>query len=259
MLTLIRAALLTTLFASACSAQAWRGIAPLHSTKADVVRLFGVCQNSQGGCEFTRSGEDVYIVFSSIANPLHDCEKELPTDTVLLVEVKPKAHRRLTDLVLDRTRFRTFEPSYPPNIGYKGYINEAAGLIIKTYKGSVLQFDYIAAAKDAHRCASYYEDPESFVSVFIESFTPVVSVSCPTEPVVPGNKFVCTATTYGKPKYKWQLSAGRILAGQGTPNVTIGTTGWEGQKITISIEADDRHGTITTATCAVLLAKAPDH
>ena len=39
-------------------------------------------------------------------------------------------------------------------------------------------------------------------------------------------------------KYKWQLSAGEIVSGQGTPEIKADTTGLEGKTITATVEVD---------------------
>ena len=68
-------------------AKEWRGIVPLHSTKADVARLVGRCDR-ESGCRLRVGNEEAYFVFSkgTIGN-YDECAKELPPDTVLLIEV----------------------------------------------------------------------------------------------------------------------------------------------------------------------------
>jgi hypothetical protein len=250
-------AIVLTLAPSAV-AKTWRGITPLQSSRSDVVRLLGFCKDSEQGCVFDLNGQNVYILFASGATTAHECARQLPADMVLLIEVKLKTGRPLTRLRIDKKNLRAFENSAPPTIGHKGYIDETNGLVIKTFKGRVYQLDYIAAAKDVHRCATYYEDPETFGRVFIEYLPPSVSVACPTESLVAGDKLICTATTSGRPRYEWHLSAGRILEGQGTPKITIDTTGLGGQKLTVTVERHYLREPIAAATTEVLVPKAPD-
>jgi hypothetical protein len=251
------------LLAAAPSALAkeWRGITPLQSTRSDVVRLLGYCgdKDSERGCVFDLpGGQNIYILFASGATNFHECAKQLPANTVLLIEIKLKTGRTFTQLRIDKRNLRGFENSEPPTIGHKGYIDETNGLVIKTFKGRVYQLDYIAVAKDVHRCASYYEDPETFGRVFIEYMPPLMSVECPTESLVAGDKLVCTATTSGRPRYEWHLSAGRILEGQGTPRIAVDTTGLGGQKLIVTVERHYLRDPIAAATTEVLVPKAPD-
>lgn len=57
--------LLAPIFTHGVAAKEWRGIVPLHSTRADVARLFNTCFDREGGCTFRVGNEEVYIVFSS--------------------------------------------------------------------------------------------------------------------------------------------------------------------------------------------------
>ena len=128
------------LFAHDVLAKEWRGITPLHSTQADVARLFGGCADPDGGCKVRVDNEEAYFVFSNgpVVRDYNECAKKLPPNTVLLIEVVLIHPPKLSALRINKRNFRTFDPSSPPNIGYKGYINETDGLIIKTYKGRVL-------------------------------------------------------------------------------------------------------------------------
>src|SRR4030095_298359 len=185
---------------------------------------FGVCDDVNAACKVRAGNEDAYIVFSdgSVVRELNECVKNLPLDTVLLVEVELINPPKLSALRINKGQFRTFDPSMPPNIGYKGYIDEKEGLIIKTYKGKVLQLDYIAAGKDVALCPDYYESPESFIQVMIHNCCAFVSLSCPSQAIVEGERVTLSATTEDikGAKYEWQLTAGKIVAGQGTLRIT---------------------------------------
>ena len=90
-------------------------------------------------------------------------------------------------------------------------------------------------------------------------YAPSISLSGPTEPPLAGDALVYTATFVGKPRYTWRVSTGTILAGQGTSKIAVDTTGLAGQKLTVTVEADDRRGSITGTTCETSIAKRPDH
>lgn len=246
--------LIAIVFAPEARAKEWRGIVPLHSTQADVVRLFG-CDDPDTGCKVRVGNEEAYFVFSSgtVVRDANKCVKDLPPDTVLLVEVVLTKPPKLSALGINKNHFRTFDPSLPPNIGYKGYIDEKEGLIIKTYKGRVLQLDYIAAGKDVALCPDYYENPESFIQLLIEHCCPSVSLNCPIQPPVEGERINLSATTGagGRLRYKWQVSAGKIVAGQGTASITIDTTGLGGRTIMVTVEMTFGNQHTTTASCEV--------
>jgi hypothetical protein len=236
-------------------AKEWRGITPLHSTQSDVVRLFGGCSDRDGGCKVRVGNEEAYFVFSNgvVVSEYHECARKLPPNTVLLIEVTLINPPTLRALQINRKNFRTFDPSSPPNIGYRGYIDEKQGLIIKTYKGNVLQLDYIASAKDVGLCPSYYEEPETFIQLLIDYCCPSLAVNCPSQSPVDGEPVTLSAQTgdLGRVKYKWQVTAGKIVAGQGTLRITVDTTGAGGRTITATIEMNDGSGHVTMSSCEV--------
>lgn len=153
------------------SAKEWRGIVPSRSTRGDVSRLLGQCSDPKVRCAFSLEKEDVYMVFSSLATDYHECAKQLPADTVLLIEVTPKTEFQLSDFQIDEKKFRKFDPASPPGLGFAGYISEEEGVVFKTYKGKVQQIDYFAAAKDKHLCSTYYESPEKFIQMIVDFFS----------------------------------------------------------------------------------------
>ncbi|HYO63202.1 MAG TPA: hypothetical protein VER08_06050 [Pyrinomonadaceae bacterium] len=168
--------LCAALFLSVTSdAKDWRGIVPLHSTRADVENLLGepppppkdgsrvYTLNKLRSVYFLDEGE-VYVVYTNTEIPAaEDCLDKIPVDTVLMIQVRPKAELRLSDLPVDERRLRKFDPSEPANVGYEGYIDEEEGIVIRAFKGQVDQINYLAAKKDRHLCPTYYEDAEQFI------------------------------------------------------------------------------------------------
>jgi hypothetical protein len=213
-------------------AKDWRGIVPLRSTRADVFRLFGKCSNVTPSCEFTFKNENVHIEFSGNATSnLHTCSKKLRPDTVLLIEVTPQKALEFKELQVDRKPLRAFPLSPPMSVGYRGYIDDKEGLVIKTYEEKVIQLDYIAGASKRSLCRDYYANPESFVQDIFSSHAPAIALDCPTENRQAGEKIRFNANFTGKTKITllWNVSAGRIIAGQGTRNITVDTSGLQGQ------------------------------
>jgi hypothetical protein len=242
-------------FAHDVLAKEWRGITPLHSTQADVARLFGGCSDPDGSCQVRVDNEEAYFVCSNgaVVRDLNECPKKLPANTVLLIEVQLADRPKLSALRINKSNFRTFDPSSPPNIGYKGYIDEKEGLIIKTYKGRVLQLDYIAAGSDLPMCPDYYDSPESFIQILIEACCPYLDVNRPSQTPVDGEQIIISAAAEDLKgvKYRWQVSAGKIVAGQGTRRITVDTTGAGGRTITATIEMNDGNQHVTGASCVV--------
>jgi hypothetical protein len=242
-------------------AKEWRGIVPLHSTRADVVRLFGNCSDRDGGCKFRVGNEVAYIVFSNgaVVREYNECARKLPPETVLMIEVELATPVNLSSLRIDKKKFRTFDPSSPPNIGYKGYIDEKEGLIIKTYKGRVLQLNYIAAGHDVPRCRSYYEDPESIIRLIDEP--PSLTLNCPQIAPVEGERITISVDTVEQPgaTFRWEVNVGKIIAGQGTMRIVVDTGGIGGQTMKVAVEMNDGNQHFTMASCDVPVSIRPRH
>ena len=154
--------------AAAAQAKDWRGITPLLSTRGDVTRMLGPAASENDiRAIYEFATEDVYIVFASEWSNLK-CVAELPAGTVLLVKVTPKGAQDLTSLPVVREKLKEFDPSEPPNSGYRGYVDEDQGVVIRTLQGKVDQVSYIATKADANRCPDYYRDPKKFVSILID-------------------------------------------------------------------------------------------
>ena len=82
---------------------------------------------------------------------------------------------------------------------------------------------------------------------------PNVTVSCP-DAASENAPAIFTATISGgtpgiTPTYNWTVSAGRIISGQGTPNITVDTTGLAGQSIRANLDVGG-YGMRCPASCA---------
>lgn len=74
---------------------------------------------------------------------------------------------------------------------------------------------------------------------------PSLKINCPTDIVWPGTPtdISLNISDINSPlnlKYTWQLSVGQIISGQGTPKITVDTTGLDldGKPVTVSVEID---------------------
>jgi hypothetical protein len=101
------------------------------------------------------------------------------------------------------------------------------------------------------------------------SSTSIVVLDCPPQPVCPTINITCpeslkegesatfsTTITAGTPApgitptYEWTVSAGKITGGQGTPSITVDTTGLAGQTIRANVNLTG-YGVPCPATCSV--------
>lgn len=132
-------------------AKGWRGIVPLHSTRADVERLLGPGTN-QCKCAYYLDDVNVFFQYSS-----GDCKSggsggwNIPPDTVIRFTVVPKPKPRLSDLNLDESKFMKKQSGHIA--GVINYIDEQEGLSLEVHEGMVQAFYYQPTAKDKHlRC-----------------------------------------------------------------------------------------------------------
>lgn len=135
-------------------AKEWRGISPLHSTRGDVVRLFGPSKTEvQNTSSYEFEGESVILVYST-----GSCKDEpngwnVPKDTVTGMLVAPKVKPKFADLKLDANKFvRVPEGDYHAFMIYKND-EEGIGYVVNEPEGLVDSVRYWPAAKDNHlRC-----------------------------------------------------------------------------------------------------------
>lgn len=231
--------------AQQATAEEWRGLTPLRSTRADVVRLFGECANEKPYCEFSLENEEIDIEFSTPSS----CAA-VPPDTVLSIQRELLKETTFAALRLDTRRFKSFDPSLPRGQGYRGYIDEKAGLLLKTFGGEVFHINHIAPKQDWPVCQAYYRQPRRFVAVFSPHF-PTVTVDCPETSRSAGEKVVITAL-YGRTGqrffFTWNTTSGQILEGDGSRRIVLDTADLEG-KVTVSVELNDGNQHTAAGSC----------
>ncbi|HQU93418.1 MAG TPA: hypothetical protein PLK77_14025 [Pyrinomonadaceae bacterium] len=95
---------------------------------------------------------------------------------------------------------------------------------------------------------------------------PSLTVSGPSGITNPGDAMTFTANVSGGTQdsvtYNWTVSAGTITSGQGTPSISVDTTGLAGQSVTATVEiggTDPTCGCPTTASETGGIAPLPDH
>lgn len=134
--------------ASSSSLAGWRGIVPLHSTRADVERLLGPGTN-WCKCGYLLDDVNLTFVYSS-----GNCKSggsggwDVPPDTVLRIIVYPKPQPRLSDLNMDMSKFKKRHDGHIES--FVSYVNDEDGLIIEVDedRDSVNGLYYVPAKKD---------------------------------------------------------------------------------------------------------------
>ena len=233
-------------------AREWRGIVPLHSTRADVIRLLNQCSDQREACRFTLGTDDVHILFSGgLRAEDRECASALPPETVMFIAVRPRAKLKLRDLGLDKRHSQHFNASDPPARDYPGYRSDD-GLMVSLFKDKVVQIFYLPTAVDADRCKDYYSRAESFIRIVIVH-VPLIYKLEAQETIKAGEKLRVSAysdinETLG---YEWNVSAGKIIAGQYTKEVTIDTTGLAGQTLVVTAEIGDPFFHAAASSCHV--------
>lgn len=140
----------------------WRGIVPLHSTRADVEKLLGPSKEAQKQHVSTHETEnEVVLVEYSTGAPCGSGWPRVwrvPRDTVINVVVHPKRDLWSADLHLDERNFKkTDNQGHGPPYFY--YTNEKDGVQYEVTQGRVMTITYFHAAEDEHlRCPSQKHD-----------------------------------------------------------------------------------------------------
>jgi hypothetical protein len=150
------------------SAKRWHSLSRIHSTKLDAARAAKECgAPNSTGCYFEFENSQVTIILSGGNLRDHAECPNLPAGTVLAVAVEFNSPQPLKNFRLKNQKVVFFDPSSPPNRGYKGYYYPEEGFIISAFEGRVVEVVYVAEQKDIHRCPEYYADPKAFVEVGI--------------------------------------------------------------------------------------------
>lgn len=113
---------------SAQAAKGWRGIIPLHSSRADVERLLGP-SHDQCNCFYETEHEKIIIEYAR-QSPCKDGAEGLnvPPNTVLLISISPKEKVKLADLHVDLKKFQISESEHEE--GRYFYVNNEDGLTL---------------------------------------------------------------------------------------------------------------------------------
>lgn len=148
--------------ATSVAAKDWNGIFPLHSTRADVQRRFGLPKSTKtrlavnnGYWIYFINQEEVHFVFD-----LGDvkCVTPITEGTILRIHVRPTIQPLVSSLNLDEKKFRKFDPWFGTARGRMGYINEEDGLLIETSEGKVSEIIYVPPGSERALCPDFYSN-----------------------------------------------------------------------------------------------------
>ena len=134
----------------------WRGLAPLHSTRADVERLLGPPVTDRLDIAFYEfQKESVSFHYANGSCGVESSGWNVPRGTVITIRVRPRPNLlRLADLKLDESKYKKETNGHVWNI--VSYINVEEGIsydVDTSAGGMVTAVEYCPTAKDAYlRC-----------------------------------------------------------------------------------------------------------
>ena len=146
--TIIVLGALVLTVATRASAQEWRKIVPLKSTRADVERLLGPAEQPYGVDYELKNG------VLSVEYSTGPCRKDrrggwnVPEGVVISFSFSAKHKQRVTDLKLNRKRFRRVIDTHTGGITY--YINDEDGIMYEVQQGRVEGVEYYPPKKYDH-------------------------------------------------------------------------------------------------------------
>lgn len=149
-------ALLMLLAYTSANAKPWRGIEPLHSTRADVERLLGLQVVRCGGsaCIYELGEEIAFILYATNPSCKNDSAErawKVPAGTVIEIGVRFKREKLLSELELDLTKFEKVEDKHIR--GLLHYVNLDEGLSVEGGLTTIHSVTYFQSSKDNYlRC-----------------------------------------------------------------------------------------------------------
>lgn len=152
-------------------AQGWRGIIPLHSTRADVEKLLGA-STDECNCVYETENEVIRVDYATAPCEGYLRGWNVPADTVLMFTVRTNREQMFSHLRLDESKFSkayddtfsTYYASRPEGVQYA-----------VSREGVVSSVSYIPSAKDMSlRCRCFpAEDGSIFRTPPLVSFSGV--------------------------------------------------------------------------------------
>ena len=141
---------------NSASAKSWRGIEPLHSTRADVERLLGLPVDKTAGMWIYDFPEERAFISFSSGKP---CEEglpdgfKLPKDIVVDIRIDPTTERRWAEV---RTPGKDYEQSHSGHTGDVYYVDAEEGITFTVAGDFVQSMSYGPSARDKnYQCGDY--------------------------------------------------------------------------------------------------------
>jgi hypothetical protein len=137
-------------------AKPWRGIEPLHSTRADVERLMGskVVRCGGSACIYDLGEEAVFVLYATDCSCKNNDSAnawKVPVGTVIEIGVHFKDDRPLSQLGFDLSKFEKVEDTHLP--GWIYYVNLDDGVRVEGGLETASGVTYFQSAKDNYlRC-----------------------------------------------------------------------------------------------------------
>jgi hypothetical protein len=141
---------------TSATAKPWRGIEPMHSTRADVERLMGpkVVRCGGSACIYELDEEIAFILYASDSS----CKNEgaasawkVPVGTVIEIGIQFKKNKPLSELEFDLTKFERVEDKHMQGLIY--YVNRDEGLRVEGGLRTASGITYFQSSKDNYlRC-----------------------------------------------------------------------------------------------------------
>lgn len=150
---------------NASRAKEWRGIVPLHSTRADVERLLGTPKQSTDYAFYYSLPDEIAVVwFQSQSCDEFGIGWNVPPGTVTSIGVLPKVDYH-KEKFLDGSKFNVLDA----NAGLFYYTDEVDGLTVETFNGIVTSLDYTPIKREGNlRCPQIRKCCIDFFSEFDE-------------------------------------------------------------------------------------------
>lgn len=234
LLTVVGGLSLTLALCLTARAKEWRGIVPLHTTRAGVVAILGAPNAEYGRYDFENENATIFYV-------THTCSEggawNVPFDTVEHISVYPKGGLKLSDLRINLKEYEKYVNEHRTI-----YYNKREGIQYATIEpsGQVMEIYYQPAAADENlrcpnphpplTCNTHYDPcPMAWIKEETETCT--------------GSERKLVASVGGldpndKLTFTWTVSDGEITDGQGTYSATVDTSSAGGKPITAKLKVE---------------------
>lgn len=155
------------------------GIVPLHSTRADVERLYGVSGDACR-CIFRTSKETIYVAYATAPCSGREYGWNVPRDTVLSFRVTPYVPPRLSEMGLELDGF--VKRYSPGDLATTYYTNVEKGVVFSVQDGHVMSVSHFPPSSESgKRCQGFppwdgVPPPDPFAVIFNQNKNNVYAV-----------------------------------------------------------------------------------